>query len=98
MTEAGVSSRFQFAEIGEAGREAVIPLENNTAWITQLAKELKSNLLTPLAAGTQVAKDHLSYNDAVKAFKEALKEMKIELDDEEMGNFVEKTVVDAIYT
>ena len=34
----------------------------------------------------------------VQAFKEALSEMKIELDDEVAGKFVEKTVARAIYT
>ncbi len=34
----------------------------------------------------------------VNAFKEALSDMKIELDDEVAGKFVEKTVARAIYT
>ena len=34
----------------------------------------------------------------VQAFKEALSDMKIELDDEVAGKFVEKTVARAIYT
>ena len=33
----------------------------------------------------------------VEAFKQALSEMKIELDDEEMGKFVDRTVSKAIY-
>jgi hypothetical protein len=32
------------------------------------------------------------------AFKAALREMKVEMDSDEMGRFVEKTVADAIYT
>lgn len=39
-----------------------------------------------------------SYNRIVQAFQEALSSMKIELDDEEAGKFVRKTVEDAIYT
>ena len=38
------------------------------------------------------------YNELVSAFKDALSQMKVVLDDEELGNFVEKTVADAIYT
>lgn len=38
-----------------------------------------------------------SYNDAVKAFKEALSDMVVEMDDENMGKFVRKTVEKAIY-
>lgn len=38
-----------------------------------------------------------SFNSLVSAFKQALSEMKIELDDEEMGKFVDRTVTKAIY-
>ena len=40
---------------------------------------------------------NLTYFDAVNAFKEALSEMNIELDNENMGRFVRKTVTKAIY-
>ena len=39
-----------------------------------------------------------SYNRIVEAFQDALSSMKIELDDEEAGKFVRKTVEEAIYT
>ena len=39
-----------------------------------------------------------TYNSLVDAFTEALEGMKIELDDEEVGSFVKKTVENAIYT
>ncbi len=39
-----------------------------------------------------------NYNSLVEAFTEALEGMKIELDDEEVGSFVKKTVENAIYT
>ena len=38
-----------------------------------------------------------SFDSLVSAFKQALSEMKIELDDEEMGKFVDMTVTKAIY-
>lgn len=38
-----------------------------------------------------------NYNSLVEAFTEALEGMKIELDDEEVGSFVKKTVENAIY-
>lgn len=40
----------------------------------------------------------LSYTDVVNAFKEALADVKVEMDDVTMGKFVEQTVTDAIYT
>ena len=39
-----------------------------------------------------------NYNSLVEAFTEALEGMKIELDDEEVGSFVKKTVENAIYS
>ena len=39
-----------------------------------------------------------TFDSMVSAFKEALSEMKIEMDDEEMGKFVDKTVARTIYT
>ena len=39
-----------------------------------------------------------SYNKIVEAFQDALSSMKIELDDEEAGKFVRRTVEQAIYT
>ena len=38
-----------------------------------------------------------SYDSMVEAFKEALSQVKIEMDDEEMGHFVDKTVTKLIY-
>lgn len=38
-----------------------------------------------------------SYNAMVDAFKDALSQVKIEMDDEEMGHFVDKTVTKLIY-
>lgn len=40
LAQGGIIDRPTFAEIGEDGREAVIPLERNTAWIDNLAHKL----------------------------------------------------------
>jgi phage-related protein len=40
----------------------------------------------------------MTYNNLVSAFKTALSEMKVEMDGEEMGTFVDKTVTRLIYT
>ena len=59
-------------------------------------------MTTPLTSVTrETTEQSLSYNmymELVGAFKDALSQMKVELDDEEMGHFIEKTVADAIYT
>jgi phage-related protein len=102
LAKGGIVDSPTLAEVGEQGREAIIPLENNKGWIKELAAELKSTMLTPLTEfnkeATTVSLTNNMYNEIVTAFKDALSQMKVELDDEELGNFVEKTVADAIYT
>ena len=91
---------------GEDGKEAIIPLERNTGWISRVAQEIAQILETPLIGLAESIKNmqvpqsqnEYNYNEVVNAFKDALGQMKIVLDDEEMGHFVEKTVADAIYT
>lgn len=46
LARGGIVDSPTIAQIGEAGREAVIPLENNTGWIAQLAEEI-ARLLRP---------------------------------------------------
>ena len=43
LAKGGVVSGATLAMIGEAGQEAVMPLENNTEWIDKLADKLNSN-------------------------------------------------------
>lgn len=102
LAKGGVVNGATLAEIGEDGAEAVVPLENNTGWLTKVAELLAKSLMTSLASVTQNINstnyDENGYNSTVEAFKDALGQMKVVLDDEEVGNFVEKTVADAIYT
>jgi phage-related protein len=42
LARGGVVDSPTFAQLGEAGAEAVMPLENNTGWIDMLADKLKS--------------------------------------------------------
>lgn len=102
MAKGGVVNGATLAEIGEDGAEAVVPLENNTGWITKVAEQMARAIVPALTNATNnVASANNGqnvYNDTVEAFKDALGQMKIVLDDEQMGNFVEKTVADAIFT
>ena len=43
MAKGGVIDRATLAIVGERGREAVMPLENNTGWIDELAQRIASN-------------------------------------------------------
>jgi phage-related minor tail protein len=44
LAKGGIVDRPTIAEIGEDGREAVIPLENNTGWLREVARELDERL------------------------------------------------------
>ncbi len=85
---------------GEDGAEAIVPLENNTKWIKMVANELKSSFFTPNLNNPNSLsnmQEETKFDNLVNSFKQALSEMKIEMDDETMGKFVERTVSDAIY-
>lgn len=41
LAKGGVIDSATLAVVGEAGKEAVVPLENNTEWIDELAKKIK---------------------------------------------------------
>lgn len=89
---------------GEDGAEAIVPLEKNTKWIKLVAAQLQNSLLAGFGLN-RTLNENLSnrnaqyeYNMLVDSFKQALSEMTIEMDDETMGKFVEKTVARAIYS
>ena len=43
LAQGGIVNRPTYAQIGEAGREAVLPLDRNTEWMEELAKKINSN-------------------------------------------------------
>lgn len=75
----------KFLGAGEAGAEVV-------AGADKLMGMIRSAVDSPSKSGTP------DYYTMLNAFKAALKEVKIVMDSDEMGRFVEKTVADAIYT
>ena len=105
LAKGGVINRPTTAVIGEAGKEAVVPLENNTGWIRRIAEELHRNLNGISVTAPQRpqnaaenAYNETKYTYLVTAFKDALRDVKVVMDSDEMGRFVERTVADAIYT
>ena len=90
--------------VGENGAEAIVPLENNTKWIKRVAEELSdfmfpiNGLSNTLNSLSNPAVADYNYNRMVDAFKDALSQMTVELDDDQVGKFVIKTVENAIYT
>ena len=80
--------------------------EGFTNEMANVTKEIQASLPTELDTG-MVSVGNITSNennsrymeiDMVEAFKEALSEMKIELDDENMGKFIDKTVAKTIYS
>ena len=63
----------------------------------EMQNSIPTSFDTDLNVGSSSASGSNSYTNMVEAFKEALSEMKIELDDEQVGRFVETTVTNAIY-
>ena len=58
---------------------------------------IPTNFDTNLSVDSGISASAFSYDNMLNAFKEALSDMKIELDDEVAGKFVERTVARAIY-
>ena len=70
----------------------------NANLTAQIQGGIPTNTTVNTSAIRQAQEQNYSYNNMVLAFQEALASMKIELDDEEAGRFVRKTVENAIYT
>lgn len=96
LARGGVLKRGQIGLLEGSGAEAVVPLENNPKWIKKVAGELQQSMSQVGVAQPRTAERE--YNSMVRAFKEALAQMKIELDDEVAGKFVERTVTRVIYS
>lgn len=64
---------------------------------SEMQNAIPSSFDTDLNVGSGSASGSSNYSNMVDAFKQALSEMKIELDDEVAGRFVETTVANAIY-
>ena len=74
-------------------------MENNTGWIKKISHELRASLKKEqLSAPKAGDVDQKGYSMLVRAFKDAMSGMKVEMDDRQMGRFIEDTVSRAIYT
>lgn len=63
----------------------------------EMQNAIPTSFDTDLNVGSNSVAGGSNYYSMVDAFKEALSQMKIELDDEVAGRFVETTVTNAIY-
>lgn len=85
---------------GEDGAEAIVPLEKNTKWIKMLANQLQDSFIESSIQPNSLSnmQAQTKFDDLVNSFKQALSEMKVEMDDEVLARFVDRTVSDAIYS
>lgn len=61
LAEGGIVDSATIAMIGEAGKEAVVPLENNTEWMDKLADRIASRNNKPTKVVLQVKEKELGY-------------------------------------
>lgn len=68
MAKGGIVDDPTLALVGEAGKEAVLPLENNTEWIRELAGQLES----AMNAGTTGARENNIDNSRTNTFNQVI--------------------------
>ena len=61
LAKGGVVDSATIAMIGEAGKEAVVPLENNTGWMDKLAERLAAKSQTPSKIILKVGEKELGW-------------------------------------
>ena len=70
----------------------------NMSAISRIGNNIPDSFNRSQSMSSSSMSNSFNYNNMLSAFQEALGSMKIELDDEEAGRFVRKTVEDTIYT
>lgn len=89
---------------GEAGAEVVSGASKLMSMIKEAVISANSQArysTAPVSTYAEAPKQNdtsLQFSTMISAFKEALREVTVEMDDETMGRFVEKTVANALYT
>lgn len=61
LAEGGIVTSSTLANIGEAGREAVLPLDNNTQWMDKLADKITARNSTPTKIVLMVGERELGW-------------------------------------
>lgn len=61
LAKGGIVDRATLAVVGEAGKEAVVPLENNTEWMDKLAERIAARNTSPSKIVLQVGEKELGW-------------------------------------
>lgn len=76
LARGGIVDSATLAVVGEAGKEAVMPLENNTGWITQLADKIAVRMPKGGNDSSSISGDIILQIDGSIIGKVALKELR----------------------
>lgn len=81
LAEGGIVTQSILANIGERGREAVLPLENNTEWMDALADRIAARGNNPTKVILKVGEKELGWAtiDAINGITEQTGELKLAL-------------------
>ncbi len=72
LAKGGIVDKATLAMIGENGKEAVLPLEKNTGWIKQLAKEIASEQGGNIVVNNNFKQAYTSQKEKYKAQQQLL--------------------------
>lgn len=76
------------------GAEAVVPLHNNKKWISKVAKDMGNELNSKNINNNNA----INHSKIIDDFKQALKDVKVVMNNREMGNFVVDTMERVVYS
>ena len=93
----GMSKSLQNASPQIENQAKMLARDINSAIVGNI-DDVNINGTTSNLTGSSSFNSSFNYINMVNAFKQALAEMKIEMDDEVMAKFVNKTVANEIYT
>ncbi len=77
LAKGGVVDKATLAMIGENGKEAVLPLENNTDWMKQLAKEIASERGDGVVVNNYFKQAYTSQREKYKAQQQLLATLRL---------------------
>lgn len=101
FAKGGIITAPTMALMGEAGTEAVLPIEklepmiSNAMAMYEHNRERDADFRALKARNAEVR--HESSLNVVEEFKKALSQMKVELDEHDVGQFVDRTVTRLVY-
>lgn len=92
LYEGTVLEKGQVGLLEGRGAEAVVPLHNNKKWVSAVAKDMNKEINTGTATSS------VNHQLIIQDFKDALKDVKVVMNDREFGTFVTDTMEKVVYS